>query len=165
MSEASNQNVKIQGVEFVAPAPYEEGHTLNTAEAAVLNQTLAENLRNNFAAQVKAAKEQHGENLPDSVLAELQVAFSKYADDYEFHGRRVSRAPVDPVRKEALKMARAIVMGALRANKIDTKSLPEGKVEELVEAVLAKKPEIMDEAKRRVESAKSIASDALEGLV
>ena len=162
---SDSQSVKIQGVEFTASSPYEDGHTLNAAEAAVLNQTRAENLRNNFATQVKAAKETHGETLPDNVMADLQAAFTAYDESYEFHGRRVSRATVDPVRKEALKIARAVVMEALRSKKYDIKTLPEGKMDELIESVLTKQPQITEEAKRRVEAKKSIATDALEGLV
>ena len=163
MSEV--QSIRIQGVDFDAPAPYAAGQEINEPEAATLNQTLAENLRNNFAAKVKAAKETNGDNLSDEVIAGLRADFATYADSYEFHGRRATRAPVDPVKREATKIAKSIVLAALRQKKIETKSLPEGKLEELVEGVIGRQPQIMEEAKRRVEASKNVATDALDGLL
>jgi hypothetical protein len=131
---------------------------LTAGEASVLNQVLGENLRNNFAAQVKKAK-------ADGNTDGLAAAFDAYAAGYEFHGRRPSRAPVDPVAKEAHKIAKSLVLEALRKRNIDTKTLPEGKLDELIGGVLASKPEITAEAQRRIEATKSVAADALDGLV
>jgi hypothetical protein len=177
------QTITIQGYEFEAPAPYTEGHQLSTAEAAALNQLLAENLRNNFRTTVQDAKDKtlkaaktngsyaEGDEVPlsDDILLELQLAFTKKAEDYEFAGRRGTRAPVDPVEREAYKMAKAWVLAALKKNKsavgdpapIDPKSLPEGKLDQYINGLLTKRPDIREEAKRRVSASQTIASDAL----
>jgi hypothetical protein len=177
------QTITIQGYEFEAPAPYTEGHQLTNAEAAALNQLLAENLRNNFRTTVQDAKDKalkaakdhgsyaEGEEVPlsDDNLLELQIAFTKKAEDYEFAGRRGTRAPVDPIEREAYKIAKAWVLAALKKNKnaagepapMDPKSLPEGKLDQYINGLLTKRPDIREEAKRRVSASQSIASEAL----
>lgn len=109
----ATKTITIQGLNFDVTAPYEAGHTVTEAEAKALNQTRAENIRNNFAKRVKDAKEKHGEELPQDVVNELNAAVSEYDAAYEFTlanaggGTRVT----DPVEREALNLAR----GAIRA--------------------------------------------------
>ena len=55
--EVQTKSITVQGFTLSVPVPYAEGHTLTEAEAAVLNQTLAENLRNNFGSQIKKSRE------------------------------------------------------------------------------------------------------------
>ena len=43
----------IGGVQVQVPAPYSEGYVLTAAEAAMLNQTFAENISNNMRAKAK----------------------------------------------------------------------------------------------------------------
>ncbi len=50
--------ITIQGANFNAPQPYDEGHVLTVNEASALNQVFAENLRNNFAARIKRSAEE-----------------------------------------------------------------------------------------------------------
>ena len=50
------RRIKVEGLIFNAPAPYRQGHILNENEANTLNQTFAENLRNNFAKKVKSCE-------------------------------------------------------------------------------------------------------------
>jgi len=156
--------ITIQGIIFDTPSPYAEGHAINAAEAATLNQVLSENLRNNFSGTVKKALEQAEKDGSSVDVAGLQAAFVDYATNYEFHGKRPQRAALDPVSRQAEKLAKDAILAAMRKNKIDTKSLAEGKMEELVEQLLAKKPEIREEAARRVEAAKAVAIEGLEEL-
>lgn len=159
-------SITIQGHTFEAPARYAEGHTLNANEANTLNQTLAENLRNNFASRVKKAIEaSEAEGGPELDLEALRAEFAEYAETYEFNGKRTARAPVDPVEKEATKIAGQMVAEALRARNIDVKATREsGKFDELVANLLEKKPEIREEAKRRIEATQSVADDVLGDL-
>jgi hypothetical protein len=76
-------SITISGHKFEVPegvlARYELGYQLQTeGEVAAIRQTLAENLRNNFASTVKAAG--NGE-LTDEQIAELQAKFNEYAAD------------------------------------------------------------------------------------
>ena len=96
------EQITIAGSVFNVPVRYEEGHELTANEAAALNQTFHENLRNNFAKRVDSRKE-NGE-LDSDVKEELQSELDSYADEYEFGGPR-GGAVRDPVMSEAMKMA------------------------------------------------------------
>ena len=162
---AASPTITIQGMSFAVPTPYAEGHVLNAAEASTLNQVLSENLRNNFAGTVKKAVEAASTNGHALDEAALQASFAEYAASYEFHGRRAGRATVDPVTRAAQSLAKGAIMAALKKNKIDSKTLPEGKMDELIAGLLAKDSSFMDEAKRRVDAAKSLAVEGLEGVL
>ena len=92
------EQITIAGKTFNAPLRYEEGHELSAGEAAALNQTYHENLRNNFAKKVKDAIEA-GAFSQDVI----QIEFDAYAREYQFGVRTGGGgAPRDPVTKEAL---------------------------------------------------------------
>lgn len=160
----------IQNIPFEAAAPYAEGHVLSKQEAAVLNQTRVENLRNNFAGVIKkklealSKEEPPRTELSDDEIAGLKEEFASYEDSYEFQGKRTSRAPVDPVKREAVRMAKDTITAALRGKGIEPKNLVEGKMEELISGYLDKNPQVLEEAKARVEAAKALANDALAGI-
>lgn len=174
-TETPTTQITVQGLTFDAPQPYKAGaHELTEGEASALNQTLAENLRNNFAPSVKKAVEEFrkanglGEEaeigvdqLDHDALAE---AFDKYAGEYEFGIRRAAggvRAPADPVGREAHRIALAKVKDALKAKNIKMDSVPKEKMGELVKQVIDKYPEITEEAKRRVSSVSAVALEDL----
>lgn len=90
------KSILIQGYNFDAPEPYSAGHVLTEVESGVLNQTFAENLRNNFAGDVKDAIATHGKTLPAEVVESLRDSFESYAKTYQFGVRRAGE--VDPVR-------------------------------------------------------------------
>ena len=158
--------ITIQGHTFEAPARYAEGHVCSLNEANTLNQTLAENLRNNFASRLKKAIEaSEAEGGPELDLDALRAEFAEYAETYEFNGKRAARAPVDPIEKEATKIAGQMIAEALRAKNIDVKAAREsGKFDELVTNLLEKKPAIREEAARRVAATQNVADDILGDL-
>jgi|SRR5215469_267820 len=167
-------SITIQGLEFNVDYPYSPGpQELTPGEASALNQTRAENLRNNFAAQIKALIEEYRETnkLPDdeeispTVLDKdsLDKAFAEYADKYEFGVRQLGggRVPMDPVEREAWKIAEAKVKEALKASNVKLTSVSKEKMSELIEAVIAKYPDITEEAKRRVSAVGAIVIEDL----
>lgn len=111
----STKEITIAGVAFTAPQPYIAGHPLTDGEAKALNQVLAENLRNNFASKVKAALN-GAEELTADQKATLDDEFGAYASAYEFNATtvRASRAAVDPVEAEAIKIAKQVVSVKLK---------------------------------------------------
>lgn len=126
----ATQEVLIQGRTFIAPAPYVEGHVINAHEAAALNQTLAENLRNNFAARMKRAADEEREL--------TQSDFDEYAATYSF-GVRQPRGPSplrDPVRTEERKLAAAAIKRAILAKGIKLKDVPDETFEAYVNAAI-----------------------------
>lgn len=165
--------ITVASVALLAIAPFAEGHVLTPNEANVLNQTLAENLRNNFASVVRDRLAIRGEDgkatdqlraATDADKAELQAAFDKYITEYEFGVRRAGARVVDPIEKEALSIAKDAVKSAL-AKKGFKLGDGEGQVgkakfQELVDGY-SKKPEVLKEAARRVKQAQSLALDEL----
>ena len=167
------RSLTIAGETFEIAAPYSEGHTLNAAEASVLNQTYAENIRNNAAGRIKAAKEQaeangttfsldtpvggEGENATKT----LRQLITEYAESYEF-GVRVARAsePVDPVEREARAIAREAINTLLKDQGVKRKDVDEAAYDEAV-STHAKDPDIVKEAKRRVEARSKIGLGTL----
>ena len=163
-------SITIQSLSFDAPQPYKAGpRTLTEGEASALNQTLAENLRNNFAVKIQDKKNAYKEanKLPDDAEVasdqldkeELDAMFADYAKDYEFGVRKGGgrgRAPADPVEREAYNIALSRVKDKLKSNNITVSSVSGEQMDEFVKSVLAKYPEIKDEAARRVQVASSI---------
>lgn len=141
--------ITIQGKTFSAPMPFAAGHVLTDVEAAVLNQTFHENLRNNFAGKMKKAQE-------DKQAELTQADFDAYAAQYKFGVRPTGVArETDPVRSEAKKLARDQITIALKARGFKIKELPEGKMDELIEEALVKHPKFLEQAKQIVDARKS----------
>lgn len=167
-------NITIQGIAFEVDRPYKEGsHALTAGEAHALNQTRAENLRNNFAPTVRKAFDEYrkANSLPDdsevaatAIDADaLQGEFDKYAEKYAFAPGSGGglRTPVDPVQREAIRIATEKVKGALQAKNIKINSVSKDRMAELVQQVIGKYPDITAEAQRRVQAAGSIALDQI----
>lgn len=171
---ATAQSITIQGLEFEAPQPFAEGHVLTAGQASALNQTFAENLRNNFAPNVKKAMAEYRKTnglAEDAEVAvtsldhdALQAEFDKYADEYEFGVRRAGglRTPTDPVAREAHRIAQERVKAALNKNNVKLSSVSKEKMGELITKLIAKDPAINEEAKRRVSAIADIALESIE---
>jgi len=164
MTTGENGQILIQGINFRVPKPFKDGHECSAGEANALNQTLAENLRNNFATTVKEAKDQNGEDLGDDVIAQLQEELDDYAAEYEFGAGRVG-GPRDPVRSEAMRMAKEQIRDALKRRGVALKNVAAEAITAAAEKLLVKNPEILALAKERVEKAQAAASGDLADLV
>ena len=162
----SHRELIVSGHTFSVPVPYAEGHTINAAEAHTLNQTRIENVRNNLNARFAKAIKEHGETIPEEHLSVLLAEGQAYAHEYTFSGasRLGPRANLNPVEAAAHKIAKELISAHLRQKKIVVKDLPEGKLEELIKSLLEKRPDITEEAQRRVDAAKSLGTQLLEGL-
>jgi hypothetical protein len=154
---------------FFVTDTYAEGYTVNAEEAAALNQTKRENLRNNFAKTVATAQEKakaEGRELSDEEKSALVASFSEYAASYTFAAKREPKAPIDPVQREAHKIATSMVTEALVKKGKKKSTLAEGQFDKLVDEIIAKNINgVVDEAKRRVESTKAVAGEALGDLL
>jgi hypothetical protein len=153
----SRQSVTIQGEMYEIPAPYAEGHQLSAIEAAVLNQTFSENVRNNVAARMKKRAEA---NEPAFTAEEVE----SYALSYTFEAKTV-RGPraeaVDPVEREARNLAKSAVMDFLRKKNRTFKSIAETKearaewLDGMIDKLLEAKPEYRENAKALVAARKA----------
>lgn len=165
--ESESRVITIKGHQFNVSAPYAEGHTLTKAEASALNQLRGENLRNNFATEVEKAKEKAkaesgSEDLSDEVIATLQTSLNDYDAKYEFRGKGAARAPVDPVLREATKLARILLAEALEKKGRKLKDLSDENQDELIAQILSKRPDITAQAKARIDSVKALAATAID---
>lgn len=138
--------------------PYATGHVLTDAEAAKLNQVFADSIRAALNAKLKKASE-----ADDFNAAEAQASYQSFADAYSFVIRS-TKAAADPVEKEAHKIAKEQVFAAIRNKGANPRDYSADQIAEYVALVLSKKPEIREEAERRVNSSRQIAGDLLEDL-
>lgn len=155
----SNRALKLpHGVNVNVAQPYTEGHVLTSLEAEKLNHVLADNIRTSLIAKIKRAAEE------GSVDADaLSKEFQAYADAYSFTVR-APKAAVDPVAKEANKIAKEQVLAAIRRKGGNPSDYSAEQLSEYVAKVLQHKPEIREEAERRVNSSRQIAGDLLSDL-
>ena len=157
-SDTPTKQITVQSLVVEAPQPYNEGDTLTANEAGALNQTYAENLRNNFASQARKAIEDSGG--VDSVdLASFQKEFWSYAVGYEFGIRGAGGPSLDPVMSTAMDLAKGKVRDAYKAKGYKLKDVPAAKIRELAEAAIEKNPAFLDRAKEIVRQREEIAGD------
>jgi len=115
----------INGQQFEISEPYAEGHTLSAIEARVLNQTRSENIGNNTRAKIKEMQDQ---NLSEQEIADY---VSQVDNEYVFTAAGVSRArKLDPVEKEAQKIARELLKSHLANSGRKLTVAPEGETDE-----------------------------------
>jgi seryl-tRNA synthetase len=180
------RRITIQGLEFEVNNRYEAGHVLNEAEAKQLSQTYIEALRNNFAAKIKKFltekeekalallnegkdKEEQLSELPEPVgftedeVETLQADFLKYATEFEFANRTGARAMVDPVEREAFKIARTTLKAYFNSKNIDPKTISDEKMDALLTQIAAK-PDVRALAQKRVDDMRSVGDDLFSNL-
>jgi len=154
--ETPTGSVIIQSKNFDIPRPFNEGYVCTASDASVLNQTLAENTRNNWADRVK--KEVEAETFNQ---AKMQAEIDEYLEGYEFGVRR-GRGPSDPVEREALNIAKEIVKKAIREKGFKLGDIETEDINRLAEQVIADSPDVTKEAKRRVEQRSKLTAGELD---
>lgn len=150
--------ITIQGLSLNAIAPFKEGHVVTANEAAVLNQTLAENLRNNFASTVSDLVEAAGGDHSKVDVNDLQKAFDQYIKNYEFGVRKGGGFTGDPVAKEARSIAKETAKALLKKKGHKLADVPAEQMDALIEKILASKPEIVQIAQKRVAERQGVVS-------
>lgn len=173
--------ITIQGVPVEVQERYKEGDTLKENEAAALNQTLRENVRNNCASHVREAKEnvarangwfKEDDETPDVTnvtvdhldMESIQAFIDKYASEYEFGARTGGGGrTADPVIREARTIAMDLVKNAIRDKGANISSYETKELNKLRDQVLEKhNDQIMARAKERVAAAQSINVDDID---
>jgi len=157
--------ITIAGHVFNVPIRYKEGDELTANEAAALNQTFHENLRNNFAKRVEDKKNGAERVESDEVLETLQKELDEYAEQYEFGVRTGGGAVRDPVMSEAMRIAKDKIRDHLKRKGTPLKQVAATAISEAAKKLIEKNPEIMDLARQRVEEAQAAASEDLDALV
>jgi hypothetical protein len=158
------KTITIQGHDFATSQPYAAGHVATEAEAKALNQVRAENLRNNFASQMKRVKGD-AETFTDEQLAALQTAFAEYDVGYEFTLASVGggKRETDPVQAEAKKIAKTLIAAKLSAEGRTIKSIDPDVLANAI-AKVAESEGVQKAAKKAVADRQKNAETALEGI-
>jgi len=164
----------IQGISFAIPQPYVAGSLeLTEGEASALNQTFAENVRNNFSKTIQDAEADYrkanglaeGAEVARDQLDKgaLETKLAEYVRSYEFGVRSIrgARVPTDPIGREAHRIATEIIKNALKQKGIKIDSVSKEWMADNVKALIDAQPAITDEAKRRVEQAGQFALGSL----
>jgi hypothetical protein len=143
----------ISGETFSAFHPYAEGHVLTANEAASLNQTFTENVRNNFAKTVKEAKEA-GSFDADAIQASLDA----YMHEYEFGVRRGGGGgrTADPVMARAMELARDAVRKKIKEVGGNLKDYPAADISARAKKAVDSNPRFRETAARQLEDEKGI---------
>ena len=163
----TSKDISIHDQTFTVRAPYQEGQSLSAIEAKVLNQTRAENVANNFRKRIKAALE--GVALKEGAEIEtfdaVKAAMAAYDETYTFAmpSSGSTKEPLDPVEREALRIARDTIKKALADGGRKLKDIEEDKLEAAILA-LSEREDVVKEAKRRVSASKKVADETLAGL-
>lgn len=160
----------INGLSFEITEPYAEGHTCSAIEARVLNQTRSENIGNNTRAKIKEMQESESHSEQDIIDYVASVDA-----EYVFTAAGVSASrKLDPVEREAVKLARELLKGHLANDGRKLTVAPEGlseeewddKVSAEIERIAAM-DEIVNAAKKNVAAKQKQAqalADTLAGI-
>lgn len=151
----------IDGESFTISQPYEEGHVLTAAEAKALNQTRSENIGNNLRELVKAAKAKRDAttDADPTDFNSLAETVAKYDTEYTFAlgGGGTSARKLDPIEREAKKIADDIIKTHLAKTNRKIGEAPEGetkeswatKIDAQRESIMTR-DDVVKEAKKRV---------------
>jgi hypothetical protein len=142
------QQITIAGKAFNVQPRYAEGHTLTANEASALNQTMFENLRNNFASRAKEGAD--------------QAAFDEYAAGYQFGVRTGGGGSRDPVETEAMNMARDAIKKSISAAGKKISDYSAKSISEAAVKLLAKDPSYRELAVKRVAEMQNAASETVD---
>lgn len=134
--------------------PFAEGSVLTPEEAAALNQTFAENIRNNFATKIK----EHEEAGTFDETA-IQAALDAYQETYVF-GKRPGRPggagshtgsrKSDPVKTRAMELARAAVRRKIVEVGGNLKDYPAKDISARAAKALESNPKFLETAARQL---------------
>jgi len=158
------KTITIKGLTFNVPAPFSEGHVLRANEANVLNQTFAENLRNNFASTVAEAIEE-AEKLGNEADKEgLQASLDAYVLEYDF-GIRSSgggQPKLEPRVRIARDLAKEKIKEKIRAAGHKVSDFDTAKLNELALNLVEKDPFYLTEADRQLAATQDAALDSID---
>lgn len=160
------KTLTIADITFQAPEPFAEGHACTQSEASFLNDAFLSAVRSNFGkklrGRIEALRKVRGKDaMPNATeVIAIREEFTTYVQSYSLgtSARRSSFAT--PIERAAHRIAQDLVRERLRERGLKADDLPEGQFAAHV-AKVASRPEVIEEAKRRVDAAKAIIDDTL----
>lgn len=113
---------------------------MDSNQAASLNQTLKENVRNNKASEVKKGVAKK------TSVAEMQKSIDTYVTGYEFGVRSGGMVTRDPVRAEGLTIIKSRIKAALLKAGKSIKDVSAKDLTAKANELLDKNPQVLEEA-------------------
>lgn len=153
-------SLTICGIVFDIDLPYSEGHAISIPEANALNNLLLADISKKMKSSIIRAQNVSGSlELSEEVKDDLSLKLKSFISTHTFN----TQLPLalDPVQKMANEIAKPLIINALKAQGIDPKSLDTSKMDQLILTLIAKRPDITEEARRRIEALASIAQSSL----
>lgn len=146
---SDTREMMIAGITFTVSTPYVEGHTVDAAEARVLNQTRCENISNAMRKKIQELADDEG-NYTDEAVEAAAAMVAEYDEKYTFNMPSAGgRKATDPLEKEALSIARAMVSAQIKEAGYKIKEIDAEVIEANVEAFAAD-PAVIELAKQRL---------------
>lgn len=144
----TQHSLTISGRTFTVSPKFEAGHVLTANEAATLNQTWYENLRNNFAGKAKEGGSQED--------------FDAYASKYEFGVRTGGGGSRDPVEVEAMNLARDAVRKGIQNSGKKVSDYTAKAISEAAAKLLERNPVYREKARERVAQMQEVAGESID---
>jgi hypothetical protein len=156
------ETVAVQKIKVGIPQPFAEGHKLRANEADALNAHYINCIRNTVAG---AVKDMIGEGDASQVdPKQVQKIVDEAIKEYDFGQSRAGR-PGDPVKQEAMEIARNIVRQQLQKKGHKLSDIAGKTISEHANKLLqheAHGPKIMEKAKAVVAERQSLAEMELD---
>lgn len=155
--------IRISQYAFEVGEPYQAGHVITAIEAKELNRLRAENIRNNVR---RIFVDQALQNVPDGQLLDANKLFDliqkveSYARLYAFGGG-ASKPKITWFEQQLREYAAELVETELRA--LEMKLEPAAL--DLAIEDRCKRPEVIEEARRRATIASDVAQQELQDLL
>lgn len=161
----STKKITVQDHVVDVPQPFVEGHQCTDADASTLNQTYAENVRNNTAKKISEFEEKaKAEGKSEAEIASgVQEIVDEYVMQYDFGVRQGGFRTADPVEREALEMAKKVVEKKLKDNGHKLKDVGAAKIKELAQQLVDKHPQFRERAEQVVAARQEVAVE-IEGI-
>lgn len=159
-TEIATKLKTINDIQFPITQPYSEGMVMGAAEARALNQTRSENIGNNCRAKIK---EMLAEGKSEK---EIKKYVSAVDAEYVLTLTAARGVGLDPVEREAQKIARELIKQVLAQSGRKLTVPPEGETKESwdekvsaeVEKIAAE-PDVIEAAKAEVKAKKERAEN------
>jgi len=145
MSE--NITFRVAAHKFEVNPRFTAGHVCSAEDAAKLNSAMAKNLAD-------VAKHELVAGVDPGIV---QAILTGKAAEFSFGPAGKRKVGTDPIMVEARKIAKSLVLSAMRARGMDVKSLDIVDLAERIESLITKRPDLtVDEARKRHDAAQGI---------
>lgn len=138
---------RVANNKFEVAPRFTAGHVCSAEDAEKLNRAMAQNLAD-------TAKTELANGVDPGIV---QAILTGKASEFSFGPPGKRKVSTDPIMVEARKIAKSLVLSAMRARGLDVKSLDTVALAERIESLITKRPDLtVEEARKRHDAAQGI---------